>query len=770
VLKRVLKWSGTSLVLLLAGCCGYRAVHPRISRAPTAPGGAPLELHDKVEKEPPPRASSPAEQSATKVIHEALLTGEFDRVASTIDAQAADFQALAEVRLARARAALELLDPARARSELKLVQDPELRDEVRDLRAQLAWMAPAKNEIDLELGSRMDREALLLRELGRCDGEQNQTCLNRLNAWLKVAPKKGERQDLELRARTARLETAKVLANEKTVLEDYRWLALTRPETTLGQTAPHELELRNAGLSSSEREKRFIRLSELRALDQLALEFGPTANGKRPRVSLDVLRARAQALYDTRQNESATQAFDELAALDSNRTAEYQYLAARCLIRANQDLEARRRLGAIARGNGPYADHAAYQLTRLEWQSGDRRQATLGLESYLRRFRKGGRNAERAEYDLAVFHLAQNNGKAALTRLSALLLATNDVKEQARLRELLGVARLQTGDSEGAATDFRKVLELDPLSLAASLARERLSELSQGASPLLAPPEVGLEAPPEPELPAQVRRLDELGLTGEAERGLSRLAHRYRTLPDAERKRTECTLFGKLERAEKVYRLAQANASAKELRFLPEGRHRWHWECLYPRPHRDSVREVAEKAQVPAALIYAIMRQESAFRSEVVSPAGAIGLMQLMPQTASRVARDQDMVVSESRLFAPRTNMLLGTHYLEHLWDLFGTHEGEAPRTLASASLGQVGLVVLAYNAGPFAVARWLKQFGDVPLDIFFALVPYEETRNYGYRVLGNLARYEMLEFGQVRTELLSLKTPESREVPGETY
>ncbi|APR76840.1 Membrane-bound lytic murein transglycosylase D precursor [Minicystis rosea] len=119
------------------------------------------------------------------------------------------------------------------------------------------------------------------------------------------------------------------------------------------------------------------------------------------------------------------------------------------------------------------------------------------------------------------------------------------------------------------------------------------------------------------------------------------------------------------------------------------------------------IREAAELYQIPDALIHAIIKCESDYDPQAVSPAGALGLMQLMPATASRLeVRDA---------FDPREAIFGGTRYLRILSDLF---DGDLQR------------VVAAYNAGEGAVAR----HDGIP--------PYEETQRYVTRVLGYYERY----------------------------
>ena len=133
------------------------------------------------------------------------------------------------------------------------------------------------------------------------------------------------------------------------------------------------------------------------------------------------------------------------------------------------------------------------------------------------------------------------------------------------------------------------------------------------------------------------------------------------------------------------------------------------------------------------ALIHAISHQESNFRIKAYSSAGARGLMQLMPFTAKKVARDLKIKYYKSALTTnPKYNIILGTTYInEMLWKF----DNALPLALA------------AYNAGPGRVKIWLKRYGDPrknKIVILIGLSQYQfETRYYVKKVLANLRIYQ---------------------------
>jgi soluble lytic murein transglycosylase len=133
------------------------------------------------------------------------------------------------------------------------------------------------------------------------------------------------------------------------------------------------------------------------------------------------------------------------------------------------------------------------------------------------------------------------------------------------------------------------------------------------------------------------------------------------------------------------------------------------------------------------ALLYAIVRQESGFETDAVSRSGALGLMQLMPATASSVAFKAQLPFSLAALTTDGGyNITLGRAYLERLLDDFG---------------GSYALAIAAYNAGPGRVRQWLQDYGDprgggIGMVDWIELIPIAETRAYVERVLENLQVY----------------------------
>ena len=162
----------------------------------------------------------------------------------------------------------------------------------------------------------------------------------------------------------------------------------------------------------------------------------------------------------------------------------------------------------------------------------------------------------------------------------------------------------------------------------------------------------------------------------------------------------------------------------------PIGPHRLAWEVAFPRPFAAEVDRAAGESGTPVGLLFAIMREESAFAPRALSRAGARGLLQLMPATAGKMARPLGLPHDAEALEQPDVNARLGARFLASL-----------RRRFAHAPL----LAVPAYNAGPLAVERWCAERPSLDFDLWVEAIPYRETRLYTKRVLASLAAYEAL-------------------------
>jgi soluble lytic murein transglycosylase len=162
------------------------------------------------------------------------------------------------------------------------------------------------------------------------------------------------------------------------------------------------------------------------------------------------------------------------------------------------------------------------------------------------------------------------------------------------------------------------------------------------------------------------------------------------------------------------------------------------FELMFPRPFKELVEKYAAEAGVAPALLYGLIRTESAFQSGIVSRSGAIGLTQLLPSTALemagriRRAGGSDYASGENgiELDDPAVNIHIGSYYLNYLIGRFDD-------TLLS---------LLAYNGGMNRIRRW-RAANKLPADLFMETITIPETRDYGRKVMGAAAVYEELYY-----------------------
>lgn len=157
-----------------------------------------------------------------------------------------------------------------------------------------------------------------------------------------------------------------------------------------------------------------------------------------------------------------------------------------------------------------------------------------------------------------------------------------------------------------------------------------------------------------------------------------------------------------------------------------------YWDDLqlrFPLVYRDEIVAQAKRHDVDPAWAFAVIRQESAFATDARSPAGALGLMQLLPTTARRLAHSLRLPFGgRYDLLDAQTNIRLGIGYLKRVQERFSGHP-----VLATA----------AYNAGDSRVRQWLPAGHAMPSDLWIETVPYTETREYLKRVLTYTVIYQ---------------------------
>lgn len=167
----------------------------------------------------------------------------------------------------------------------------------------------------------------------------------------------------------------------------------------------------------------------------------------------------------------------------------------------------------------------------------------------------------------------------------------------------------------------------------------------------------------------------------------------------------------------------------------------------FPLPFKNLFKKHANKSGLDLAWLYAVARRESAFDAAVVSPAGATGLMQLMPRTAKLMAKKLKLKKPYRRhLKKPNLNIILGVAYLKRMLKRYK---------------GNLVLALAAYNAGPHRVDKWLP-YQKTPADIWIESIPITETRLYVKFVMEYISIYEWRlkkQFSSIRKRMHAVKS-----------
>lgn len=159
------------------------------------------------------------------------------------------------------------------------------------------------------------------------------------------------------------------------------------------------------------------------------------------------------------------------------------------------------------------------------------------------------------------------------------------------------------------------------------------------------------------------------------------------------------------------------------------------WRSLFPKAYADKLTEEAKKNKINPYLVWAIMKAETQFKADAISPVGAVGLMQFMPYTSKKVAQLLKKDFDDEKLFDPHVAVQYGARYIRKLSDELG---------------GQTHLIAAAYNGGPHRVKLWLRNLKNdkgpaVESDVFIEHIPFSETRTYVKRVLNFYLAYQKL-------------------------
>ncbi len=679
---------------------------------------------------------------------EAIREGHWKEAEEALAALPEGEQKKPEVRFARARVSLALGKHADAVARLEKLEDdlPLLRDAIAKVRAQAAlvvgpydraaeWYAGRPNAASWMISAdAWDKAGDPVRARAQCD---------------RILAADKRPRALEEKARALRMKLARAKDGDAAAAADARWLATNALDDATASAGNELLEklTRVAPLSAEDLIARSKVLADAGRSDEalrVAERAGSASGAGGKSTPLDLCHARAEALYKSRARyPEAALAYRSCAAMGGPRAAEDSFLAARAFSRGDRDADALPAFAAVIQRHPKttWADQAEFHVARSHALAGRWKEAAQALDDYVKHF-PAGHDKREAERYRAISHLNARDFKIARKLLEDLAGGDSDGLQQARWTNLAAFAALKDGDRLHAVARWSEVARSRPLSWPALVARARLTAAGAPSPLTIEPAETG-EAPEKlvVELPPPVDTLHRIGLDGDAEEALREREALVTAKAQGRGTEALCTAYALLDRGKRRYQIS-LQIPAQLLATAPGPRNRWAWECAYPRPHQGSIRDREVSAKLPADLLWAVMRQESAFDEEIVSPARAVGLLQLMPETAKAVASSAGLPHEEAWLVRADHNIALGALYMRDLLDKLGE---------------SILLAAGAYNAGPEAITRWQSHAKGESLDVFVETIPFLETRGYVVRVMGNLARYGYLDRGEAGVPAIAL-------------
>ncbi len=463
----------------------------------------------------------------------------------------------------------------------------------------------------------------------------------------------------------------------------------------------------------------------LMGYDRVVALSADTIGGMSVPLPMRVERARLMGTVQTRQEE-AIQEFRAIRDVTADDRVGGRNLELWAQLRRRQGLDEHvRTLRRWLLEEHPNSSEAA----EVAWSRASQADSRGELDSALRQYAVLSSNARaharagQARMRSGQIYLGRSDRERAAGVFEGYL---EDFPEGRRWQEAsywAGRMRMELGDTTAAEKHIRQIKTRDPVSYYAVIGAELLGELYtmnvSDADDLAIPPWLngGL---------SDIDLFTEAGLEQAAAAEINRLREAART--------SKNDMLGLAEGLIARGRTIDGINLGWALR--DEG-HEWDSRLIrvaFPLPYLDLIRREAMEWGVDPIILAAIIRQESAFKADIISPAGAIGLMQVMPPTGAQLARVHGPSdFQEAHLASPEVSLHLGAAYFV---EMSARYDGVLP------------LILSAYNAGPTRATRW-KQYPEISdLLRFTERIPFVETRGYVKNVRRNFGIYGVL-YGQ---------------------
>jgi len=424
------------------------------------------------------------------------------------------------------------------------------------------------------------------------------------------------------------------------------------------------------------------------------------------------------ALFRLRRYADAAAQFDKVRA-PGNVAAGAQYQKARAQIALGNTAAGRATLRSITTAF-PTDTSAASALLLLadlatdENRDQDARQTLLSL---LKRFPRG-RQATSARFRSGIIAFIQNDRRTAAAQLDSLVARDSNSVEALAAEYWAGRAYSALGDKTRATSRWRSIIANDPLSYYAVLAAKRLDTTLVAAD--RSPPNYA-RVPAVDSALTRVIELKDVGMDVEAGFENDRLFRDALANP-TKLVATAHALAGTDQASRSI---SMGRRALDEIGHSPEN-----YRLYFPVLERETLISSSKQNGLDPVLVAALIRQESNFNPQATSPAGARGLMQLMPDVGKGLAASQGISPWDAdMLYQPATNIKLGTAHLRGLVRKYP----------------EVVKVLAAYNAGEARVEKWSTKTGANDPELFTERIPFVETRDYVRIILRNRAYYQAL-------------------------
>lgn len=426
----------------------------------------------------------------------------------------------------------------------------------------------------------------------------------------------------------------------------------------------------------------------------------------------------ASALARMKSHAPAMAAFNKVRA-PASLAAAAQYQRARSFIAVGNITQARTVLRAITTRYPGDTSAASALMLLADLATDDQRDtdARSTLSSVVQRFPRS-RHAPTALYRAALISYLNGQMRAAATEFDSVARRYPESDEASSARYWGGRSYAALGDSTTARARWTETIERTPSTYYAVVAAKRLKRQ------ILANPLAPNAYPSVPEVDAARTRaamLRDVGMDVEMKFEWDDLYKKAGASPD----RLVATAHAMAGTDQASRSIALGIRALRESGATPQN-----YRLMYPVVEHRTIIDASRKNGLDPILVASLIRQESSYNPRAVSPVGALGLMQLMPEVGKNLARMEGIPEwSNEKLFDPAINIRLGTRHLKGL----------------VRSYPQIEKVLAAYNAGESRVVRWSTKRGAGDPEMFTERIPFVETRDYVRLIVRNQEFYKEL-------------------------